>query len=1037
MTIVRQTAFQTLALLAAVLLFPSQIRAWEQGGPTDDGYTEEPFFWSRTNPARDFDFGPVGVTGLVIDIKKGKVVTVRETTPSTPAAGKFRKGDILTAVNGKSFEGRDPQQVLGLALTDAEAGNGRLVFEVVTGKEKRDVAISIPVMGTYSATWPLKCAKSDRIIKEAVAYYGGDSFTKGKDFAAHNIEGALGCLFLLSTGDDVHLPKVKAYLAGTRVEGSNWINGYNGILCAEYFLRTGDKAVMPLLQNYCDTAKMRQKFNSGWNHGGTGFAPRYTSGGLMNAAGNQILTSLLMASECGANVDQETLLGGLRFLYRFAGRGTVPYGNHRGEGGLGSNGKDGMVAAAMHIATGARGDVSIYQKARDYLVMSILTSHPVIVQGHGDEGRGDAIWRSITSSYLLESEPKLYQDTMNRLRWWYDLSRRPSGAFGVSLTPSRFNTEGSGAALAMAFTASRKTLRITGAPRSPHARDFSLPSSLWGTPADQVFHSIKPIDRFMKLAPDEPIHRPFFRFGSAYSKPRFDAATIGKPEILKWIGHPNYLIRAQAAKALRVVGGAGEIEKLLADPDPRVRRAALDGWIDYNYWFGRGKDALTAGKITPGMLAAVRKMLADPAEAWWVVDGALMAMSFAPPEAVRDSLPLILPWTKHEEWWLRQSAFHALTAFSQNESLFHENLPSLIATLARESHTQPRQDMTQFFAKLLRQNQNNETGRRIIDGLLKAAENTTILPDKDGNLRSIEGRFNVYLTLEAAALQAPESEAIRVARAVVANFDAVSTPDLVNLVATPNHNPEKGKSPGIHPALARLPDNVSVELKKLLENEFLNEFKQRVKDDRVNASLLDTVADLARMAAPGNGWQPIDTTPPSDRVWRFTPFDLPDNTISGRTAGGLAYDPKLPSIYQDWQSPDYDDKAWSRGPAPIGSGLFKWKNSPTVFENRSQWGEGEFLLARADFKRDDRDFAAYRLRILAPRAYQVFLNGKLLHQYVWYKDTPQYAPIIFDEKQMKLLKTGTNTLAIYLNRTGHRGPAQMDALIEGLVLDSK
>ena len=36
-------------------------------------------------------------------------------------------------------------------------------------------------------------------------------------------------------------------------------------------------------------------------------------------------------------------------------------------------------------------------------------------------------------------------------------------------------------------------------------------------------------------------------------------------------------------------------------------------------------------KVTPGMLAAVRKMLADPKESWWVVDGALMAVSFSSP----------------------------------------------------------------------------------------------------------------------------------------------------------------------------------------------------------------------------------------------------------------------------------------------------------------------------------------------------------------------------------------------------------------------
>ena len=66
----------------------------------------------------------------------------------------------------------------------------------------------------------------------------------------------------------------------------------------------------------------------------------------MNPASAQILTTLLLAKECGADVDEKTLLGCLRFFYRFTGHGTVPYGNDRAEGGLGSNGKDSMLAAA-------------------------------------------------------------------------------------------------------------------------------------------------------------------------------------------------------------------------------------------------------------------------------------------------------------------------------------------------------------------------------------------------------------------------------------------------------------------------------------------------------------------------------------------------------------------------------------------------------------------------------------------------------------------------------------------------------------------
>ena len=164
------------------------------------------------------------------------------------------------------------------------------------------------------------------------------------------------------------------------------------------------------------------------------------------------------------NVDEETLLGALRFFYRFAGHGTVAYGDHRGEGGLGSNGKDGMIAAAMQIATGARGDVTSYEKARQYLALSMIDSYPLLVMGHGDEGRGDGIWRGIITSYLMKDKPALYRESMDRLTWWHDLSREPGGSIGIATLAWRNGVVGaSGPGMGLSYTAPLRTLRITGA----------------------------------------------------------------------------------------------------------------------------------------------------------------------------------------------------------------------------------------------------------------------------------------------------------------------------------------------------------------------------------------------------------------------------------------------------------------------------------------------------------------------------------------------------------------------------------------------
>jgi hypothetical protein len=293
-----------------------------------------------------------------------------------------------------------------------------------------------------------------------------------------------------------------------------WNNGYNGIACGEYYLRTGDKSVLPIMQHYCDDAKARQKFDCGWTHWGNGVSPGYVAGGLLNAAGAQLLTTMLLGKECGVNVDEQTLLNALRHFYRFAGHGGVAYGDHRPEGGFGSNGKDGMIAAAMKIASGAQGDTTIYQQAAKCLAMTMIESYPGLAMGHGDEGRGDGIWTSIINSYLVKEKPALYRESMDRLTWWHDLSREPGGSIGIATMEWGDGKVGSsGPGIGLSYTAPLQTLRITGAPRTKFSQKYTLPENLWGTKADRAFFSIEHNPKYHEYGPEEPAHIPFLRIG--------------------------------------------------------------------------------------------------------------------------------------------------------------------------------------------------------------------------------------------------------------------------------------------------------------------------------------------------------------------------------------------------------------------------------------------------------------------------------------------------------------------------------------------
>ncbi len=1024
--------------LTILLLCLAPGAAWLQAAPaaTDAGahYTETPLYQSRPHPGRDTHFGCIGATGLMARVYPGVLLKVEEMMPGSPAAGKFSKGEILTGINGVALKGLNPFVAMGNALTKAEATDGRMVFEVTSadGKTQRKETVTIPVLGAYSNTWPLDCQKSKRIIEEAAAFYADP-----KKFKEGGIPGALACLFLLSTGDDQYLPRVKAYFDAfpkdVRGIGEHtWNNGYNGIACGEYYLRTGDKSVLPIMQYFCDDAKARQVFDCGWTHWGYGVHPGYVAGGLMNPAGAQVLTTLLLGKECGVKVDEETLVGALRFFYRFAGHGTVAYGDHRGEGGLGSNGKDGMIAAAMRIASGAQGDTAIYQKARGYMAMSMIDSYPLLVSGHGDEGRGDGIWRGIITSYLMKEKPALFREAMDRLTWWHDLSREPGGSIGIATLEWGDGKVGSsGPGMGLSYTAPLQTLRITGAPRSKHSKEFSLPANLWGTAADLVFLSIEHNPRYLEYGPEEPAHVPFFALGGAYHKPEKDLNSLPKETLLKNIYHRNYMIRTQAGKALLAVGAFDELEKLLRDPDPRVRRAALDGLIDYNYWFSIGRNPIPTGKFSPSMLEAITKMLSNPAESWYVADGALMALKFAPAKEIQARLPLIMPWTKHTDWWLRESAFLALSGLEKDDTLYLEILPTLLTISTGEYHTQPRGRMMNHLEGVFkRKKPDSPAGRLIVAGLQKAIAASEI---KSGR-RSAEGAFNVIKAM-AACLQADPSTAVVVATAMQARFSEFGTGDLIALVAAPNSNPE-GRPFGLFTTLEKLAPEPRQELTDILFRVYREELIKRMNAEKgEDQALVDTIIDLTRLRNPGTGWKPLGKVPPAERTWRFLSFDpLTEKDRMHPREKKRFRDIELPDELKGWHAPDYDDSQWNQGSAPVGTGDFK--QGGASFRNKSDWGKGEFLVMRTSFEVDALDCDSYRLTILARQGFRVFLNGHEIHTYVWWKDMPHYRPIVLGAGEIKYLKKGTNVLAAYGNvEFDNRTPApcgQMDLYIEGL-----
>ncbi len=355
-------------------------------------------------------------------------------------------------------------------------------------------------------------------------------------------------------------------------------------------------------------------------------------------------------------------------------------------------------------------------------------------------------------------------------------------------------------------------------------------------------------------------------------------------------------------------------------------------------------------------------------------------------------------------------------------------LPTLVTMMVNEYHTMPRERMTDRLQNVLRRKKpGSEIGKLILAGMLRAAEESKIIP----GIRSAEGAYNAIAAANVCLVQAPETS-VQVAKIMQSRFDVLGTEQIIQLAATPNSNRE-GRPYGLYTTLEKLSPDQRTELTDILFNGYRGELVKRMKaegsEDQV---LIDTIIDLTKLKKPVAGWNAIGRPKPADRQWRFISFDPQEKDKMHPREKKRFRDVTLPAGMEEWYMPDFDDSKWKSGKAPIGKGLFKQGNA--TFKNNSEWGDGEFILMRTTFELDALDYDSYRISVLASQGFHIYLNGHRIHTYVWWKDMPHYRLIMLGSGEIRHLKKGTNVLAIYSNIEYPQGAAlgQVDLYLEGL-----
>lgn len=633
-------------------------------------YKERP--WFHFYPAHDdarYEIAPIGPTGIGLELRQPAfTMHVTSIEQGSPADGKLKPGQIIESINGKVLKDIDPRIILGNLITEAEAKDGvlKLMVKDTPDGAAREVIVTIPKLGAYSDTWPLKCDKSDKIVRNFA------------EFLAAHPRGWGSALFLLSTGEEKDLEVVRNWFSGKLSpdsKGIPWSIGYDGPAICEYYLRTGDKSVLPAVKSMTEYLK-ETIYNGSWmGRGGCNY--NYMAGGHMNAAGVHCLTFLLMAKECGVDVDEHTLESCLYHFYRYAGHWNVAYGDGLPEGGGVDNGKNGGLAFAMAAAASLHpdGEKSVYAKARDINANKSFYTTSWLFHGHTGGGIGE-LWRGAAAGLLAEKRPEMYRSFMNERRWMYELARRHDGAFGwASGQNVGYGTTGHGGGkswgnyVPLVYTVPRKKLRIFGAPPTKYCATYNIPDRPWGTKADEMFYSLEPGE--YKPGKKQDMREERLRTHASMAiLTRLGDPNVSDDELLMYANHPDSTGHGTAAGKIAALGREHLIIGLLKSDDPRARSTAIRALG------GAQKGvAATGERLTDESIEILGKIISDPEESWWVVMDALKILGLAPAEKVAPYTDAIAKWLKHDDWWLRHAALTACTPIAADKRYYKRVLP--------------------------------------------------------------------------------------------------------------------------------------------------------------------------------------------------------------------------------------------------------------------------------------------------------------------------------------------------------------------------
>lgn len=423
-------------LFAAAILSDMAWSAEPPPGPPD--LTQSP----EIDRKLTYNLGATGLRGWIytkaanfFESQQGRTTTasrqilVTHVGAKSPADGLMQVNDVILGVGGKPFS-FDARQSIAKAIQEAEKTENGGILKLTRWRDGQtaEVELKLRVMGTYSPTAPYACPKSKLIFEDACK-------ALEREPLEDNWHGAINALALLATGDQKYLPQLREHARkmgpeSLKVELKDgmviWDWGYRNIFLSEYYLLTGDQAVLHAINEYTIAMAKGQSMYGTIGHGISrltadgklhGSIPPY---GPVNAAGLVGNIGIAMGKKCGVK-DAEiepAIERAAKFFGYYVDKGAIPYGEHEPWANHDNNGKNAM-AAVLFAMQGNR------IRETKYFAKMVTASYQNREYGHTGQGFS-YLWGALGAA---TGGPDAAAAFFKQASWHFDLVRRCDGSF--------------------------------------------------------------------------------------------------------------------------------------------------------------------------------------------------------------------------------------------------------------------------------------------------------------------------------------------------------------------------------------------------------------------------------------------------------------------------------------------------------------------------------------------------------------------------------------------------------------------------------